>query len=54
VTTRSGIRLALIATIVATVGCDRVTKHIASSTLAGTPGRSFLADSVRFVRSRWP
>ena len=30
-----------------TVGCDRVTKHIAASTLAGMPQRSFLADVIR-------
>ena len=30
-----------------TVGCDRVTKHIAASTLAGMPRQSFLADTVR-------
>jgi signal peptidase II len=30
-----------------TVGCDRVTKHIAASTLAGRPQQSFLADMVR-------
>jgi signal peptidase II len=46
---RAGIRVALIVTIVATIGCDRVTKHIASTTLSGTSGRSFLADSVRFA-----
>lgn len=44
-----GIRLALFVTVVATVGCDRVTKYVASNILAGTPGRSFLADSVRFA-----
>jgi len=43
------IRLALVATIVATVGCDRVTKHVATSTLAGRPGRSLLADTVRLA-----
>ena len=47
--TRTGIRLALVLTIAATVGCDRVTKHVATTTLAGTEGRSFLADTVRFV-----
>jgi signal peptidase II len=40
-------RLALIFVIAATIGCDRVTKHLATATLAGTPPRSFLADSVR-------
>lgn len=43
------VRLALAATIVATVGCDRVTKHVATSTLAGRPGRSLLADTVRLA-----
>ena len=33
--------------MVTTIGCDRVTKHVASTTLAGMPGRSFLADTVR-------
>ncbi len=46
---RLGTRVALILIMVATVGCDRVTKHIASSRLAGTPDRSYLADSVRFA-----
>lgn len=30
-----------------TVGCDRVSKHFAVSTLAGAHGWSFLADTVR-------
>ena len=33
--------------LVATAGCDRVTKHYAVTTLAGTPGQSYLADTVR-------
>jgi signal peptidase II len=37
----------LIVAGVATIGCDRVTKQVATATLAGTPGRSFLADTVR-------
>jgi signal peptidase II len=44
---RIGLRAALLIAIVATIGCDRVTKHVAATTLAGTPGRSFLADTVR-------
>ena len=35
------------ATIVATIGCDRVTKHAATTMLAGQPGHSYLADTVR-------
>ncbi len=30
-----------------TIACDRVTKHVAASTLAGVPGRSYLADVLR-------
>jgi signal peptidase II len=33
--------------LVATIGCDRVTKRLATETLAGTPDRSFFADTVR-------
>ena len=44
---RVGVRLVLLMAIVATVGCDRVTKHMASTTLADAPGRSFLADTLR-------
>ena len=38
--------LALVAVIM-TIGCDRVTKRMAVETLAGLPGRSYLADTVR-------
>lgn len=31
------------------VGCDQATKHIATSTLAGHPGHSFLGDSFRLT-----
>jgi signal peptidase II len=31
----------------ATIGCDRVTKHVAATMLAGNPPRSLLADTVR-------
>ena len=30
-----------------TAGCDRVTKHLAVTTLAGMPERSYLGDTVR-------
>lgn len=42
-----GTRLALLVLVVATIGCDRVTKHFAAETLAGEPRQSFLADTVR-------
>jgi signal peptidase II len=32
---------------VTTIGCDRVTKHIATAALAGAPGRSYVADTIR-------
>lgn len=43
------LRFALVATMVTTVGCDRVTKHVATSTLAGRPVRSLMADTVRLA-----
>ena len=33
--------------LAATAGCDRVTKHLAMTNLAGLPGQSFLADTIR-------
>lgn len=44
---RVGTRLALLVAIVATIGCDRVTKHVATTALAHAPGRSYLADTIR-------
>lgn len=46
---RIGARLVLLIVILATVGCDRVTKHMAVTLLAGEPSQSFLADTVRLV-----
>jgi len=45
--TRIGLRLVLLLAIGVTIGCDRVTKHIAVTTLANAPTRSFLADTFR-------
>jgi signal peptidase II len=45
---RSGWRLALLLVMAGTIGCDRVTKQLASEVLDGTPARSFLAGAVRF------
>jgi len=45
--TRVGARLVLVVAIVATISCDRATKHIAATTLVGASSRSFLADTVR-------
>lgn len=33
--------------LAATAGCDRVTKHLAVTSLAGTSGHSYLGDTVR-------
>jgi signal peptidase II len=33
--------------VIATTGCDRVTKHYAMAALAGAPSQSFLSDTVR-------
>jgi signal peptidase II len=45
--TKIGRTLVLLAIAAATIGCDRVTKRMAASSLAGAPSRSFLADTVR-------
>jgi signal peptidase II len=42
-------RIALIALVCSTVGCDRVTKHLAAENLELVPQRSFLSDTVRLV-----
>lgn len=44
-TIRRGLLLCLL--LAATAGCDRVTKHFAVTTLAGTPTQSFMADTFR-------
>ena len=36
----------LLVAVLATIGCDRVTKHVAETTLAGMPGRFYLGDTV--------
>jgi len=44
-TIRRGLLLCLLLAV--TAGCDRVTKHLAVTTLAGSPSQSFLADTFR-------
>jgi signal peptidase II len=44
---RLGTRVLLVAALVTTIGCDRVTKRLATEALAGAPDRTFLADTVR-------
>jgi len=42
---RRGVLLCLL--LAGTAGCDRVTKHLAVTTLAGMPERSYFGDTVR-------
>jgi signal peptidase II len=42
-------RIALMVAVLSTIGCDRATKHAATTMLAGAPSRSYLADTVRLV-----
>jgi len=44
---RLGTWIVLTIAVCGTIGCDRVTKHVAATTLAGMPARSFAADVVR-------
>jgi signal peptidase II len=37
----------LLVAVTATIGCDRVTKHVATTTLSQSPSRSFAADTFR-------
>ena len=46
-----GLRTLLFLAIVLTIGCDRVTKHVATTTLVDAPRQSFLADSIRLEYS---
>jgi signal peptidase II len=39
--------LVLVVAVLGTIGCDRVTKYMAETTLADAPVRSYLADTVR-------
>lgn len=39
-------RVVLLLAIIGTIGCDRVTKHIAETALAGQPSQTFLAGTV--------
>ena len=39
--------LALIVALVGTIGCDHITKQLASNSLAGRPTQSFLGDTIR-------
>ena len=51
---RFGKWLLVLALFAATIGCDRVTKHVAVARLAGTPPRSYFADTVRLTYAENP
>ncbi len=40
-------RVALLGVVATTIGCDQVSKHLATSHLMGVPRQSFLGDSIR-------
>ena len=43
--------LLLVAVLAATIGCDRVTKRIATDTLAGAPNQSFLGGTITVLHA---
>jgi signal peptidase II len=49
-----GLRLVLLAAMAGTIGCDRVTKHVATATLAGGADHSWLGDTVRLTYAENP
>ena len=49
VLSRFGQSLVVVLLVVATVGCDRVTKQLATENLAGEPARSYLANTFRLT-----
>ena len=51
---RASTLAALLLVIATTIGCDRVTKHLAEATLADLPSQSYLADTVRLHGRRIP
>ena len=52
--TSVAIRIVLIVAIVATIGCDHATKHIAATRLQGMPTQSFLGDTIRLQYAENP
>jgi len=53
-TSRLAGQFVLVLAVLGTIGCDRVTKHVAAGALAGVPGRSYLGDTIRlgYVENR--
>ena len=46
---KAGSSVVLLLLVALTIGCDRVTKHIATENLAGAPTQSFLGDTLRLT-----
>jgi len=51
---RASTLAALLLVIATTIGCDRVTKHVAETTLVGQPIQSYFADTVRLQFTQNP
>jgi signal peptidase II len=52
---KTSLRLLFVALVVtSTIGCDRVTKHLATELLVNRPTQSFLADSLRLQYAENP
>jgi signal peptidase II len=49
---RSVARIALLGVVATTIGCDQVSKHLATTHLRGAPEQSFLGDSIRLQYAR--
>ena len=52
--TRLSTLVAMLIVIATTIGCDRVTKHVAETTLVGQGSHSYLADTVRLEWTQNP
>jgi signal peptidase II len=48
------LKLALLAVVVTTIGCDQVSKRAASTHLMGGPGHSYLGDALRLEYAENP
>ncbi len=51
---KAGRAAVLLLLVALTIGCDRVTKHMATESLAGAPTQSFLADTFRLTYAENP
>ena len=51
---RPGLRAALLVAAAATIGADRLTKHLATATLAGAPGKAFFGGAFQLEYARNP